>query len=144
MKYIWFLIISFTLLRTGNAQDKTEIVEEYLIALSATMHGESDTENIDQLIVLYSDNIVYEHPKFGMKIESKKSVKSGLMAFLGSYGGTNRDVRIKKINRIIGSDVAAIEFEIRFKTKEDEEVVRKQVQILEIKDGKISRIIDYW
>lgn len=144
MKYTFLLIIFFSLLLNGNAQDKTELIDEYLAALSSTMHGNSTSEDVDKLLMLYADDIVYEHPKFGMKIETKDSVKGGLMSFLESYGGTEDDARITSSNQMLGSNVSIVEFEMTFKTKEDQEVVRKQIQVLEINNGKISRIIDYW
>lgn len=108
------------------------------------MHGESTSEDIDKLIELYSEDMVYEHPKFGIKIETQKTVKEGLNSFLGSYGGKEGDVQIIKSNQIIGTDVIIVEFEINFLTNDNKKIKRKQIQVLEFKNEKIKRIIDYW
>ena len=104
--------LSFNLVAQSNSQ----LLENYLEALKGSMHGGSTSADIERLTDLHSDNIIYEHPKFGMQIQDKSEVSKGLNAFLKSYGGTIADVRLDLSNQLVGEQAIAIQFQIRFLT----------------------------
>jgi len=127
MRYTFTLIAVISVICCTTAQNNVDRIEKYLSALVSTMHGESTSKDVDKLIELYSEDIVYEHPKFGIRIETRKTVKEGLNSFIGSYGGKEGDAQIIKSNQIIGTDVIIVEFEINFLTNDNKKIKRKQI-----------------
>ena len=116
MKTNLYLMLVLGLSFNLVAQSNSQLLENYLGALKGSMHGGSTSADIEKLTDLYSDNITYEHPKFGMQIQDKSEVSKGLNAFLKSYGGTIADVRLDLSNQLVGEQAIAIQFQIRFLT----------------------------
>jgi len=142
------LLILIALLGTsviaGEAnEEQREIIAKYLEARQATMLLNSTEKDVDKLLDFYTDSIVYEHPRFKMKIEGKANNKKGLVAFLG----TTKDTKIVNIKYITGINLVVSEHKITFKSKRGdtwEEGSRTQVTLFEFEGDKISRIVDYW
>ncbi|MEQ9426922.1 MAG: nuclear transport factor 2 family protein [Cyclobacteriaceae bacterium] len=137
------LLVLFYLLINCTVTSQ-ELLDIYLDNLKETLHSEAEENDVNELLILYDDEAVYEHPGIGMKIESKESIKMGMLSFLESYGGSSDDVEINKLQVILNNNVAVVKFEIRFLLKSGKKVERTQLQVIEISDGKISRILDYW
>ena len=143
--YIPALLLALTYMITlVQETSDDELITSYLLAQCQTMHGESTAEDVETLLALFTDDIVYEHPKVGIKLESKDVLREGKLNFLASYGGTEDNTTMELVSKITNNEVVIIKFNASFFTNSGEQLNRTQTQVLEIDEGKISRIIDYW
>lgn len=103
----------------------------------------STVEDIDKAFALFTDNFTYVHSKYGGNYTRESLYKSALRNQQeGRYNGTVVDMKIA--NRIIGLNGAAVQK--RFVEKKDGKIIESELQmtLFEFKDGKISRIVEYW
>jgi ketosteroid isomerase-like protein len=122
------------------------LVDRYLEALRATMIKGSTKADVDRLLELYTDDVVYEHVRFGAKVMSKENGGKGMISHLGDYAGSAKETRFEIINVILGYKIAVIEYKQIFKAYEDHKirtVNRRKVTMLEFEGSKIRRIRDY-
>ena len=152
MRIATFLTIGVLFLLFANADAapanvKTIFVPDYLDALASVTHGQSTESDIDAVLDYYSDNIVYEHPRFGIRLEGKAAQRQGKVAFLSSYDGGPSDSSIEILDFMKGDGVVTVRLAVSFlQARKDtvERISREQFRVLEFSSGKISRIIDYW
>ena len=120
-----------------------DVVGEYVARLGATMEASAGPEAVDALLDLYADHARYEHPRVGIEITSSEEIRRGMNGFLGQ----TRSPRIEVRSKMVGEGVAVVELEIAFDVRVEDAwrpSVRRQLSVLEIEDGRIERIIDYW
>ena len=142
---IGFLLLAET--DAAPANDKTVFVPDYLDALASATHGLSTVSDIDTVLDFYSDEIVYEHPRFGVRLEGKEAQRQGMVAFLNSYAGGRSDSSIEILDFMKGDGVVTVRLAVSFLQEREgvvERVSRDQLRVFEFSSGKISRIIDYW
>lgn len=131
----------------GAATSSEAPFSAYLKALSATSHGETTTDDVDRVLAFYADDIIYEHPGVGIRLEGIEAQRQGLTAFIQSYGGDAETSSIDVIDHMEGPNVAMLRLKVRFLRKDGdniEPVARDQWRVIETRQGKITRIIDYW
>ncbi len=119
------------------------VVEAYLRAREATLQAEASPSDVDRLIALVAADMVYEHPRVGITITGADAFRDGLSAFLGATD----DGRYQVIDYMVSAGTVAISLNRKFKVRDGEEWLPRSVRqliVFEVKDGKISRIIDYW
>lgn len=130
-----------------SADDKADFVPDYLDALASATHGQTTEDDIDAVLDYYAEDVVYEHPRLGVRLEGKEAQRLGMVTFLDSYAGGPSDSTIGIIDFMKGDHVVAVRITVSFLQDRDgvvEKVSRDQLRVLEISSGKISRIIDYW
>lgn len=140
-------ILGFADADAASANDKTVYLPDYLDALAAATHGQSTESDIDAVLGYYSDDIVYEHPRFGIRLEGKEAQRQGMVAFLKSYAGGPSDSSIEILDFMKGDGVVTMRLAVSFLQEREgavEKVSRDQLRVFEFSSGKISRIIDYW
>lgn len=119
------------------------MVDAFLHAHEKTMQREADESTVDELISLVDENMVYEHPKVGIRIEGSGSYRQGLEAFLGATDLGRYEV----LDYLVNGNTVAISMNRIFSVKTDEEWQERsieQLMVFEVRDGKITRLIDYW
>ena len=146
-------LVFFTLFLIGNIdaqelkmthKDSLNVVLEkyYELNLKVFQAG-SKPEDIDNIFNLFTDDFTYVHPKYG-GVYTRQDLYNGYKRNLkkGSYNG--RVIDIKITNRIIGLKVATVNK--RFIKKEDNQIKEgnEQMALFEFRDGKISKIVEYW
>ena len=132
---------------TGLADDKLVSIPDYLDALASTTHGQSTARDVDVALGFYTEEVVYEHPRFGIRLEGKDAQRRGMLTFLESYAGGASDSTIEILDFMKGDDVVAVRMAVSFLQDRDgviEKVSRDQLRVFEFSSGRISRIIDYW
>ena len=149
LQFFVYLGIALTaLIGCGKAEPpQNQLLNDYFSALAATTHGQTTDADIDRLMAFYSADVVYEHPGVGIKIEGINAQRQGANALRPSYGGDITDSVVEIVDFIEGPDVAMARLNVRFIANREgalELVAREQWRVLETKDGKITRIIDYW
>lgn len=121
-----------------------KVVEEYYSLNLKVYQRNSTRDDIDNLFNLFTDDFVYVHPKYGGEY-SRKDIYEGYINNQknGSYDGSIADVKIK--NMITGLNALATD---RVYLKKGEsgklEEVDPGMTLFEFRDGKISKIFEYW
>jgi hypothetical protein len=92
---------------------------------------------------LYSERVVYEHPRAGARIEGKDKIRQGMLQFLGAM--RNPDVKVE--TALVGRGVAVLAMQLTAEARRDavwEPLVRRQIMVLELEGSRIRRLIEYW
>lgn len=119
------------------------VVDAYLRAHEQTMQADAASDSVDAVINLVDENLVYEHPGVGIRIETANNFRQGLEAFLGA---TDRG-RYVVNDYLVNGNTVSISMNRIFNIENDgqwEERTVNQMMVFEITDGKITRMIDYW
>jgi len=129
---------------TKAHQDSLNIVVTKYYDLSLKIFQTNSTvEDIDEIFELFTDDFTYVHPKYGGTY-SREDLYSGYIRNQknGMYDGTVKDIKI--VNKIIGLN--AIVVEKQFMEKRDGGIKdgKSRMTLFEFKEGKISRIFEYW
>ncbi len=127
--------------------DEIHVAKDWLVALRSTMHGGSTASDVERVLSLYADDVVYEHPRVGMRIEGKADVRQGMLRFLGAYAGGPEDVRFEVADLRSAPGVVVVDLQVSMKTRKDDgiaDVQRRQLLVVHVKDGRITRVLDHW
>jgi hypothetical protein len=135
--------ISLEAQQTSLAPDQLiQIAGDYLRAREASMGQSSGKEAVEKVVAFCTDDVVYEHPEFHIKVEGKENMRSGMM----SHVGETRNPKITILNKIAGHNMVVIESTEAFEVEKDgkwEPYSRKRVTLFEFDQNKIARIVDY-
>ena len=103
----------------------------------------STVADIDKAFDLFTDDFTYVHSKFD-GYYTRESLRNSAIRNLnnGSYDGRVKGFKIN--NKIIGLKAATVQK--RFIEKKADKIVESELQmtLFEFKNGKISRIVEYW
>lgn len=131
-------------LTTAHQDSIRRIVEQYY-SLNLKIYQQNSTKaDIDNLFGLFTDDFVYVHPKYGGEYSRKDNYEGYINNQKnGHYNGSIADVKIK--NMIIGLNALVTDriFLRRVESGEFEEV-DPGMTLFEFRDGKISKIFEYW
>lgn len=119
------------------------IVDAFLRAHEKTMQAHAEETSVDAVLELLETNFVYEHPRVGIKIEGAENYRKGLTAFLGASDRGRYEV----MEYMSNGDTVTISMNRKFRVERDgewQEQSVEQMTVFEIRDEKISRMIDYW
>ncbi|MEQ8243683.1 nuclear transport factor 2 family protein [Fulvivirga sp.] len=145
------LVFSFLRVHSVNAQEATQehkdslnrLVQAYYDLNLKVFQANSKVEDIDKIFELFTDDFTYAHPKYG-GVYTREDLYNGYVRNQknGGYDGSVVDIKI--LNKISG--LKAVTVEKRFVTKENGQLTESEPQmtLFEFKDGKISRIFEYW
>ncbi len=124
--------------------DPVPLVDGYLAARLATMQPGATEKDVDKALTYLADDAVYEHPRAKARIVGKSAMRAGMIGFLGGSGS----VEIKTLNRMSNPVAVVVEQRVDITMKKEggkiSQMGHDQITVFEFKDGKISRIIDYW
>ena len=151
MKLILFISLTILLSTNVSAQELTEahkdsintvLTNYYDLNLKMFQAG-STVEDIDKAFELFTDDFTYVHAKFDGYYTRESLYKSALRNQKnGSYNGSVTGFKIN--NKIICLKAAAVQK--RFVEKRNGKTIESepQLSLFEFKNGKISRIVEYW
>jgi ketosteroid isomerase-like protein len=134
-----------------NAQDSskvqsvanTYVLDQYYKLNIKVFQAGSTPEDVDNIFQLFADDFTYVHPQYG-GVYSREDLYNGYIRNQknGGYNGSVVDIQVE--NKIVGLNAIAVSK--RFIRKEEGKVVEGEAQmaLFEFKDGKISRIYEYW
>jgi hypothetical protein len=135
-------LIAFATTLLGDSPDPALLAKAYLQAREATMQAGATPADVDKVLALCTANLVYEHPRVGIKIEGD-AVGAGMRNFLGS----SRNARITVTKSLPGAGMVAVETDVVFEAQGKDgwtKVARRQVWVFEFEGPKIKRILEYW
>jgi len=130
----------------ANAQEPTPatvIVDQYRRARARTMEAGATEADVTVASALLADSVLYEHPAAGARLVGRATLAEGMRAFLGS----TRDAGIRVVRQITAPGVVVAEEQVSFEARRDSgwsRTTRTQVTVYEVRDGHISRMIEYW
>ncbi|MEQ8688689.1 MAG: nuclear transport factor 2 family protein [Imperialibacter sp.] len=148
----WFLsLFMASVATTANAQDGklthedslNVVLEKYYELNLTVFQANSQPKDIDNIFDLFTDDFEYIHPQYGGTY-SRQDLYDGYVRNQknGGYDGSVADIKI--LNKIVGLNAIAVSKS--FVTTKDGEVTigEAQMTMFEFRDGKISRIYEYW
>lgn len=141
----------FLLLKTVIAQEVTQahkdslnsLVDEYYDLNLKIFQEGSTIEDIDQVFLLFTDDFVYVHPKYGGTY-TRQDLYNGYTRNQKNGGYDGSVVDIKVLRRITGLN--AVVAQKVFVTNEEGKIAEgdPQMTLFEFENGKIVRIYEYW
>lgn len=125
-------------------KDSLNLVIEKYYALNLTIFkADSQVTDIDKLFSLFTDDFTYIHPKYGGTY-SRQDLYDGYARNQKSGGFNESIINIKILDKIIGLNAVAVNK--RFISRKEGETKEgdEEMTLFEFKDGKISKIFEYW
>lgn len=151
LKILFSILLLFLLTNQILAQDTSKahkdsldtVVKKYYDLNLKIFQKNSTIEDIDRAFELFTDDFEYVHPKYGGTY-TRLDLYNGYVRNQkkGGYDGKITDIKI--VNKIIGLNAVVVEK--RFVKKKDDgiKVGDSEMTLFEFKNGKISRIFEYW
>ena len=151
LKYILGILLLSITFNQINAQDSsnihsdanTHVLDQYYKLNLKVFQADSTPEDVGNIFELFTDDFTYVHPQYG-GVYTREDLYNGYMRNQknGGYDGSVVDIQVE--NKIVGLNAIAVSK--RFITKEKGKIVQDDAQmaLFEFKDGKISRIYEYW
>jgi len=134
-----------------KAQDATKahkdsletVVNKYYDLNLKTFQSKSTIEDINSIFELFTDDFTYIHPKYG-GIYTREDLYNGYVRNQrnGRYDGGVTDIKI--LNKITGLNAVVVQ---RMYLEKKDDVIKDgepEMTLFEFKNGKISRIFEYW
>ena len=119
------------------------VISKYYELNLKIFQANSSIEDINSAFELFTDDFTYVHPKYGGTY-TREDLYNGYVRNQknGGYNGTVTDIKI--INKIIGLNAVVVQK--RFVKKRDGKIKEEELEmtLFEFKEGKISRIFEYW
>ncbi|MET1259014.1 nuclear transport factor 2 family protein [Flagellimonas sp. DF-77] len=147
LSFLVFLSIPFVV----NAQEVTEahkdslngVVQQYYELNVKVFQADSTVEDIDNIFALFTADFTYVHPKYGGTY-TRQDLYEGYIRNQknGGYDGTVADIEI--VNKIIGLNAVVTQKKFIEKKNGKLEKGKAQMTLFEFRNGKISRIFEYW
>lgn len=142
------LLLAFCLFATTLIFSQTKAHKDSLNAVIKIYYdlnvkvsqADSKPADIDEIFKIFTDDFTYVHPKYGGVYTRDVLLKGYLRNQKnGRYNGNVTDIKI--VNKIVGLNSVVVEK--RFITKKKGEG-ESQMTLFEFKNGKISKIFEYW
>nr|WP_315149277.1 nuclear transport factor 2 family protein [uncultured Flavobacterium sp.] len=119
------------------------VVKKYYDLNLKIFQANSTIEDIDSAFELFTDDFQYVHPKYGGTY-TREDLYNGYVKNQknGGYDGKVTDIKI--VNKIIGLNAVVVQKMFVKKKDGGIKVGDPEMTLFEFKNGKISRIFEYW
>lgn len=119
------------------------VVKRYYDLNLKIFQANSTIEDIDSAFELFTDDFEYVHPKYGGTY-TREDLYNGYVRNQknGGYNGKVTDIKI--VNKIIGLNAVVVQKRFVKKKGDGIKVGDPEMTLFEFKNGKISRIFEYW
>jgi len=141
-----FLLLVHLVVSAGpsGASDLLAPAQRFLERFQAMQQASATEADVDRLLALCTDDVVYEHSRVGAIVRGKKDLRAGFVAHLGEV----RADRTRLVRSAQGPKLIALEVSRDFEVKDGNAwrpVSRTQLLVLERDDeGRIRRVLDDW
>lgn len=119
------------------------IVKDYYDLNLKIFQANSTLEDIDKTFELFTQDFTYVHPKYGGTY-TREDLYNGYVRNQknGGYDGTVTDIKI--LNEIVGLNAMVVQK--CFVEKKEGKIIdgKAEMTLFEFRNGKISRIFEYW
>jgi ketosteroid isomerase-like protein len=129
---------------TKTHKDSLEIIVKKYYSLNLKIFQANSTiQDIDRTFELFTNDFTYVHPKYG-GIYTRENLYNGYVRNqkAGGYDGKVIDIRI--LNKIVGLNAVVVQKNLVQKKDGIIKDGEPQMTLFEFKNGKISRIFEYW
>lgn len=119
------------------------VVKKYYDLNLKIFQPNSTVEDIDNAFELFTDDFEYVHPKYGGTY-TREDLYNGYVRNQknGAYDGKVTDIKI--LNKIIGLNAMVVHKSFVENVDGGVKVGEPEMTLFEFKNGKISRIFEYW
>src|SRR5262249_49354306 len=128
----------------AGASDLPAPAQQFLAAFQAMQQAGATEADVDRLLALCTDAVVYEHSRVGAIVRGKKDLRAG---FISPHGEVRGD-RTRVVRSAKGPKLVAVEVSREFEVKDASgwrPVSRTQLLVLERdQEGRIHRVLDNW
>lgn len=134
---------SFSLAFSQLHAQEMPLADQYLECLKAMWAQDASTDDVDAYGRLLEENATYRHPRVGISIEGRSTIVEAMSGFLG----TSRLPQLSDIEVLNGAGVTVVAFNLSMEVRSNDgwsRVNRHQITVLEVSEGKITEISDYW
>lgn len=144
-------ILLILLTTTTIAQDATKVHKDSLDSIVTKYYDlnlkifqkHSTIEDIDKVFELFTGEFTYIHPKYGGTY-TRKDLYNGYAQNQKNGGYDGKVTNIKIESKIIGLNAVVVERRFIEKKEDGIKEGEPQMTLFEFKEGKISRIFEYW
>ena len=148
--FLTFILLLF-LTSSINAQEATRahkdslntIVAKYYELNLGIFQANSTVEDIDEVFELFTEDFTYIHPKYG-GVYTREVLYNGYIRNQKNGGYDGSVIEIKILNKIVGLNAVVVEKIFVRKKNESGKVKEPQMTLFEFRNGKISKIFEYW
>jgi hypothetical protein len=125
-------------------EDSLELVVTKYYELNLKIFQANSTiEDINNAFDLFTDDFTYTHPQYG-GVYTREELYNGYVRNQnnGSYDGSVVDIKI--LNQIVGLNAVVVQ---KCFVEKRDDILKEgnpEMTLFEFKDGKISRIYEYW
>lgn len=138
------LLVTVTAPDAGGQAVPEGLGNTWLAFIEGVLRQTATADDIERLTFLYSADVLYEHPRVGVRIQGRERVAEAMAAFLGETRNPDVDVH----GSTTGEGVIVIDYTLEMEARTDagwRKLERRQVTVLEVTpDGRIRRILEYW
>ncbi len=151
---IKIIVSTFLFLFTSSqiiAQEATEahkdsldfVIKKYYDLNLKIFQANSSKDAIDNVFDIFTEDFEYVHPKYG-GVYSREDLYKGYVRNQenGRYDGSVVDIKI--INKIIGLNAVVVQRTFVNNKDGEKKDGDREMTLFEFKNGKISRIFEYW
>ncbi len=134
---------------TAQASDETDlhVAKDFMVALAQTMNARATVADIDRVTELLAPDAVYEDAGFGARVSGRDQIRAGLLSHLDDYAGAPEEETLHVDHLQTGPGVVFFDLRLGIKVKGAGgaaiAIERHQITAVEIRSGRVSRIIDY-
>ena len=151
INYLFLTFLMILLMGKISAQEVTQphkdslsaVVEKYYELNLKVFQAGSNSNDIDNVFKIFTEDFTYVHPKYG-GVYTRQDLYNGYIRNQenGGYNGQVADIKV--VNRIIGLNAAVVS---RVYIRKEEGQIKEgeaQMTLFEFKEGKIFKIFEYW
>lgn len=146
MKRQLLLLLTLSFVSVSFAQSKSHkdslnvLVKKYYDLNLKVFQANSKPVDIDKIFELFTDDFTYIHPKYG-GLYTREVLYKGYIRNQknGGYDSSVEDITIN--NKIFGLNAVVVS---RSYHRKGEGVEEAKMTLFEFKNGKISKIFEYW
>ena len=128
----------------AHAETIPSDAQQFLAAFQAMQQAGATEADVDRLLALCTDEVIYEHARVGAVVRGKKDLRAGFVAHLGEV----RKDRTRVVHSAQGPKLVALEISREFEVKDGDAwrpLKRTQLLVLDRDgQGKIRRVLDDW
>jgi|KBSMisStaDraftv2_1062788.scaffolds.fasta_scaffold97366_2 ketosteroid isomerase-like protein len=144
MRRLTFLVPLLWIPGLAHADELPAVAQRFIAAFQAMHQASSTAADVDRLLALCTDELVYEHARVGAVVRGKSQIRAGFVAHLGEIRGDRTQV----VRSAQGPRFVALEVLRTFEVKDGsgwKPVSRKQLLVLERDEQEhIKRVLDDW
>ena len=119
------------------------VVANYYKLNLKVFQANSEVSDIDNIFALFSKDFTYVHPKYGGTY-TRTDLYDGYVRNQKNGGYDGSVVEIRVLDQITGLNAVVVEKQFINKKEGTISEGNGQMTLFEFKDGKISRIFEYW